>query len=214
MLMAVLTVTAGQVYYAAGLYPALIAAGAVTVERLARRRRRVAVGLVAVSAALLAPAALPILSPAALDGSPWAALSEVQLEMVGWPGLVDQVATAYRSIPEAERARAVVLTSNYGEAGAVEEYGPARGVPTPVYSGHNGFAAWGPPPSADGPVVVVWQSDPVGVPPSEFFTGCRTFGPVVTGVHNEESEDTTVWACTGPVGGWTAVWPRLSHLSA
>ena len=207
-------VTAGQVYYLAGLYPVLIAAGAVAVERWRRRRAVAMVALVVVTAALLVPSVLPVLSPSELDASPWAALSEPQLDMVGWPALVDQVAAAYRTIPAPDRARAVVFTNNYGEAGAVEEYGPARGVPVPAYSGHNGFAGWGPPPVADGPVVVVREGDPAGSAPSRWFTGCRSAGPVVTGVRNEESRFAQVWTCTGTVGGWTAIWPQLTFLAA
>jgi len=212
--LALFVVTAGQVYYLTGLYPVLIAAGAVAVERWRPLGRRAVVALVVVTATLFAPAALPVLPPSRLDTPPWGELDEPQREMVGWPALVDQVAAAYRSVPEPDRARAVVFTSNYGEAGAVEEYGPARGVPGPAYSGHNGFADWGPPPVADGPVVVVWESDPAGTPPSTWFTGCRSAGPVVTGVRNEEGRYARVWVCTGTVGGWPAIWPRLAHLSA
>jgi hypothetical protein len=213
VLMLFFTLTAGQVYYAVGIYPALIAAGAVAVEQRTRRVRRAMVLGVAASALLLVPVALPVLSPSTLDRTPWAALSEPQREMVGWPSLVDRVAVAYASFPAAQRARTVVVTSNYGEAGAVEEYGPSRGVPRPAYSGHNGFAAWGPPPQDDAPAVVVHQSDPPGSPPPG-FTGCRSFGRIVTGVHNEESQGATVWACAGVAGGWRAAWPSLTHLSA
>jgi hypothetical protein len=211
--MVIFGITAGQVYYPAGFYPVLIAAGAVVVERRSARARRAAVGFVVVSAAVTLPAALPLLPPATLNGTFWGAISEPQREMVGWPGLVDQIAAAYRSFPPAERAAASVFTANYGEAGAVEEYGPSRGLPGTAYSGHNGFAGWGPPPQ-DGPVVVVWERGPRGAPPSRWFTGCRSFGPVVTGVDNEEGDRATVWACDGPVGGWRDVWPQLTHLSA
>lgn len=213
VLMVILGVTAGQVYYPAGLYPALIAAGAVMVERRSAQARRSAVRFVVVSAAVTLPSALPLLPPATLDGTPWGVISEPQREMVGWPALVDQVAAAYRSFPPARAGRVSVFTANYGEAGAVEEYGPSRGLPRTAYSGHNGFADWGPPPQ-DGPVVVVWQGEPRDAAPSPWFTGCRSFGPVVTGIGNEEGTAATVWACDSPAGGWRAVWPHLTHLSA
>ena len=59
----------------------------------------------------------------------------------------------------------MIFTRNYGQAGAVELYGPELGLPQP-YSGHMSYAEWGPPPESDAPVVVV------GPPPS-VFTGCR-----------------------------------------
>jgi 4-amino-4-deoxy-L-arabinose transferase-like glycosyltransferase len=206
-LMVVFAVTAGQVYYAAGIYPALIAAGAVAAERWPRRRLLVA--WTAVGAVVMLPASLPVLPPRILDDTVWSGLAEPLRESVGWPGLAEQVAAVRRSLPEAQRATAVVVTSNYGEAGGIEEYGPALGVPRPAYSGHNGFAAWGPPPANAGPVILVWQGDP-----SPWFAGCTPRGRVVTGVDNEEGEEATVYLCTGPVGDWAQVWPRLTRLRA
>lgn len=205
--LAIVAVTAGQVYYIAGTYPALIAVGAVTVERW--RRRALVVAGTAVSALVMLPAALPLLPPATLDDTAWAEIAEPLRESVGWPGLVEQVARAHRNLPAESRSSAVVFTANYGQAGAVEEYGAPLGLPLPAYSGHNGFAAWGPPAEDRGPVLLVWQGDP-----SRVFAGCRPQGRVQTGVRNEESEESSVYICEGPVGGWRAVWPRVTHLSA
>jgi hypothetical protein len=210
-LMSVLQVTAGQAYYPAGLYPALIAAGAVVLARRRSRRglRRLATGT-ALTALVVLPAALPVLPAATLDHSPWAVLGEPLRESVGWPQLVDQVRTAYLTVPADRRPDAVVLAGNYGEAGAVEEYGPGHGVPASVFSGHNGFADWGPPAQTAGPVVLIWE----GGHPEDWFIGCTAGRRVLTGVHNEESESAAIYVCAGPIGGWKAAWPRLSHLSA
>jgi 4-amino-4-deoxy-L-arabinose transferase-like glycosyltransferase len=203
-----LLLTGAQTYYAAGIYPVLIAAGAVAVE--GRSRARV-IALVAVCATslLTVPAALPVLPATALADSPWSGLGETQLETVGWPGFVDQVAAAYRSIPAGPRAEAGIFTANYGEAGAIDRYGPDRGLPE-AYSGHNGMAAWGPPSTATAPVVVVWEDDS----PGDYFSGCRLTGKVRGPVSNEETDRASIYVCAGPIGGWDAAWPRLSHLSS
>ena len=41
-------------------------------------------------------------------------------------------------VPAAQRARTTILAGNYGEAGAIERYGPGDGLPQ-VYSGANNF---------------------------------------------------------------------------
>ena len=214
VVLALLAVTAGQVYYAAALYPPLIAAGAVAVgRRLPRRGARLGVAVAVVAGGVLTlPAALPVLPASTLDASPWSGLAEQQREMVGWPELVDQVARAYRSIPQPQRAQAVVFTANYGEAGAVDRFGPSRGLP-PAFSGHNGFAAWGPPSApAAAPVVVVWED---GAPDPAVFRGCGAGDPVRTGVRDEESTRAAVYVCAGGVaGGWAQAWPRLTFLSS
>ena len=71
-------------------------------------------------------------------------------ETIGWPELpADGRATSTARAPGA-----VILTSNYGEAGAIDRYGPALGLPR-AYSGHNAFGDWGPPPNGSAPVVAV-----------------------------------------------------------
>jgi hypothetical protein len=198
--------TGAQIHYAAGTYPVLIAAGAVAIERRLRARL-IALVAVCVTALLTVPATLPVLSPTALAASPWAGLGQIQLDSVGWPGFVEQVAAAYRSIPAAQRADAVIFTANYAEAGAIDMYGPDLGLP-PAYSGHNALAAWGPPASATAFVVVVWDEEP----PDAFFSGCRMVGQVQGPVGNQETDRASISVCAGPKGGWTAVWPSLSHL--
>ena len=99
-----------------------------------------------------------------------------------------------------------VFTGNYGEAGAFEWYG----VGAPVYSGHNGWRDWGPPPDSASPVVVVHFQDP-----SVDFTGCTRAATLHNdvGIDNEE-EGHGVWVCDGPIGGWSKSWRRLSHYDA
>src|SRR3546814_17285482 len=67
-----------------------------------------------------------------------------------WPELVAQVAAVHHALPEVERARTAIYANNYGEAGAINRYGPAYGLPTAI-SGINSYWARGygdvPPPT-------------------------------------------------------------------
>jgi hypothetical protein len=60
-------------------------------------------------------------------------------DMHGWPELARTVKRVYDGLPPKQRSRAVVLTSNYGEASAIAYYTPH----VPVISGHNQFWLWG-----------------------------------------------------------------------
>ena len=53
------------------------------------------------------------------------------------------VAEVYRALPEHERPGVAIVTSNYGEAGALRYFGRALGLP-PAVSQHNNFYLWGP----------------------------------------------------------------------
>ena len=196
-------VTGGKAYYLAGAVPPLLAAGAVLVAR--QWHRLVLIGLVlALSAAVAWPAGVPLLPARTYATSFYPAIDDSNLETIGWPELVVGVRRALAPLP----AGAVVFTGNYGEAGALEWYG----VPAKVYSGHNGWGDWGPPPDDAGPVVVLGYED---VSPSVDFRGCRVVGrtPTVDDADNEEHGQ-RIYVCDGPRTSWSQEWPRLRHLDA
>ena len=98
-------------------------------------------------AALAAPVALPVLPAQALHTVPLQKINYDLAETIAWPKLVALVAREYGSQPAAQRRRTTILAGNYGEAGAIERYGPGAGLPQ-AYSGANNFWLWGPPPAA------------------------------------------------------------------
>jgi hypothetical protein len=205
VLLVVFALTGGKNYYLLGLLPALAAAGSVAVERQwstnGVRRFTVAV---AVTALFPLPALLPVLPAQTLGDTFWPALNEDQLETIGWPEVVSTVRGVVDDLPD--RAGAVVVTQNYGEAGALRWYG----VGLPVHSGHNGFGDWGPPPqSATGPVVWVGFA----APDDDQLVGCSRAATLRTGVDNEE-DGNGVWVCDGPAGSWAQAWHHLRHLDA
>jgi 4-amino-4-deoxy-L-arabinose transferase-like glycosyltransferase len=210
-LLVLLLGTGGKPYYAAPFLLCLLAAGSVLVERWLRTRGRwVAVaGAIVVTAAVSGLVALPVVSAQHLAGSPIADLNEDAIETVGWPELVRTVARVYERIPETERRRAVVFTGNYGQAGAIDRFGPALGLPR-AYSAHNAYARWGVPPASSGPVIVLGDRAPFGA-----FEGCRPAATIDNGVGlDNEEQGGTVFVCTRPREPWARLWPRLTHLDA
>jgi hypothetical protein len=198
-------VTGGKGYYLAGVIVPLIAAGCV---RLAERRagRVVGAGAVLAASAVVAwPALVPVLPLSIYAGSVYAGLDDDQAETVGWPEYAATVRGVLDDLPPGKRQAAVVFTANYGEAGALEWYA----VGAPVFSGHNGWSDWGPPPEGAGPVVVV------GYDPTADFTGCRRAATVENdvGLDNEE-RGAPVWVCTAPRRTWASQWEHLSHYDA
>jgi 4-amino-4-deoxy-L-arabinose transferase-like glycosyltransferase len=205
LLLVFFVVDGGKDYYTLGFLVPLAAVGAVVqAERdTPRQWRRFAVvlGLVAL---IPLPGMLPLLPASTLDGTPWAAVNPDALETVGWPGVVQQVRDVANGLPAGQRAGAVIVTSNYGEAGALLWYG----APLPVFSGHNGFGDWGPP-ATDGAVVFVGDE----LPPGDALRSCRRAGTLRTGVDDQE-DGTAIWVCAGPNGGWASAWPKIRHLDA
>jgi len=203
--------TGGKPYYLAGMFPVLLAAGAQpAVDWAGRERARLRRSLLIAGAALSLlelPITLPVLPVSVLPDTPIVALNYDAGETIGWPAFVAEIATAYRTLPVAQRATSIVLTSNYGEAGAVDRFGPGDGLPA-AYSGHNGFWYWGPPPaSATTAVVVGYDRDQLG------FCGSVRLALRLNnhvGVSDDE-QGAPVWICQQLTMSWRALWPSQRY---
>lgn len=151
-----LVVVKAKIYYLAPAYPALFAGGAVLFEERvragARWLRPVAVGVLVLGGAALAPLSLPILSIDATEryvtAATFGAFGDAQeltadlRGQFGWHERVAAVATAYRSLTPSDRANAVVWGGSYGVAGAIDYFGAPYGLPKAV-SGHMTYFLWG-----------------------------------------------------------------------
>jgi 4-amino-4-deoxy-L-arabinose transferase-like glycosyltransferase len=197
-------VAEGRSYYTAPLYPMLLAAGNVLWER------RTVLASVAVTAGALVGAALFL--PLAPVGSKWfrfaAGVHDNFAEQIGWPELVQQVTAIYQGLDPEERSRTAIYASNYGEAGAINLYGPARGLPRAI-SGINShwYRGYGnPPPST---VIVLGSSLERA---QRRFRSCEVTGLVTNpwGIENEETRDhPQILLCRNVTWGWPALWNRL-----
>lgn len=164
-LLVIFIVLHGKDYYLSGAYPMLLAGGAVAIETWLNRGhvtrgkvwpKAAIVTVIAALGAVIAPLALPLLSPedyVAYEGKLHVKPSKTEVhhdgplpqflgDQFGWPELVAQVAAIYNSLPPGERAQTAILAGNYGEAGAIDLFGPKYGLPTAL-SGHQTHYYWG-----------------------------------------------------------------------
>ena len=146
LVFAVLAALGGKSYYLAPLYVVLFAAGGVAVEgRYPVGHIRGAVPIALVAAGLLTlPLVAPVLPPSRYVDAVHDVNDELGEEL-GWPELADQVAAVYAALPSGERRGARIVTASYGEAAALDIYGPARGIPRgSALSAHNSYRDWWP----------------------------------------------------------------------
>ena len=200
---AVLLVTGGKGYYLAGAIVPLLAAGCtwLAMHWSGRRFALAGVGLT-VSAMVAWPAFVPVLPAQTFADSFYTGLNDDQAETIGWEEYADQVAEVVADQPD----EVVVFADNYGEAGAFEWYG----VGAPVFSGHNGWRAWGPPFETSLPVVVVGYDDPTVA-----FSRCERATTLAGGIDiDNEEQGQPVWVCDGPTRGWDQAWDLLAHYDA
>ncbi|MDN4171459.1 glycosyltransferase family 39 protein [Nocardioides sp. SOB77] len=207
VLAVLVTATGGKPYYLAPAYVPLLAAGAIDAlvwagRGAARLRRSVLGAGLALGVVVGAVLFLPLVPAEHLHRTPVVAVNYDAGETVGWPAFVAAVEEGL----DAAGPGAVVVTGNYGEAGAV-----ARWIPdVPVHSGHNALWDLGPPAVDDATAVVV------GYAADDLERWCGSVAEV-TRVDNgldldNDEQGRAVLVCRHPVGGWSAVWPRLRRL--
>jgi hypothetical protein len=212
---ALFVVARGRGYYAAPLYPMLFAAGATTLSVALERKtvvfRRVSYSLIVVLLLSGMSAALVCLPVAPISSPLWRFASRTNgdlVEEVGWPELTSEVARIWSAIPAAERAHAAIFCGNYGEAGAIDLYGPALGLPQAI-SATNSYWLRGygvTPPET----LIVLGGDRERL--EGRFSSVTVAGhtPVVKGVQNEETKDhPDIFVCRGLRGSWPELWSKI-----
>lgn len=206
VLLVVFIVTGGKAYYLGGMYPILLAAGAEPtadwLRRGAARARMILFSVViAVSVVIVALITLPLVPVTVLHDTPVVAMNYDAGETVGWPTFVKQMAAAFRP-------GEVVLTSNYGEAGAVDRFGPSLGLPD-AYSVHNAFWYWGPPPGSAPALAVGFDASQI----ENFCPGAILTGHLNNHLQvNDDEQDAPLWTCPRPSRPWASLWRSIRFL--
>lgn len=147
-------VTHGKPYYLSAAYPPLLAVGAAAWERwlTANRSRGAFLATQLATGLALAVLTLPALALPRLDAAvgsllgrfvpPMALTYDLHAEY-GWKDLTASVAEAWRTLSPDEQRRTQVVTRNYAQAGAIDHFGRAMGLPSAA-SGHMNYFLWGP----------------------------------------------------------------------
>ncbi len=145
---------AAKGYYIVGIYAALLAAGAVALERAAmwlRTSLSLALGAVALVSLPLSLPVLPVqtlisytqtLGLTGQNGTSAHLIQPVFAEEFGWDRLASDVAAVYRALPPNVRARTAIYADTYADAGAIDFFGPRYGLP-PAISSQNNYYLWG-----------------------------------------------------------------------
>ncbi|MGH9704677.1 MAG: ArnT family glycosyltransferase [Candidatus Acidiferrales bacterium] len=154
--------TGGKSYYLWPIYPVLFAAGGVAIEQWTSQRARILrpvyVTLLILGGIFLAPIALPVLSPEGfirylqVSHLPIPEVEhqrtgplhqQIYADMFGWDEMARETARAYNNLPPEIRAKTAIAASSFGEAGAIDLFGPKYGLPEAI-SGHQTYWFWGP----------------------------------------------------------------------
>jgi 4-amino-4-deoxy-L-arabinose transferase-like glycosyltransferase len=207
----------------AGAFPVLMAAGATQLERVALRPRRgwlrpVLVAAVLVSGLALAPISLAAVPPAItarymgtlggllqIEEGATASLPQWLADRRGWEELAVEVERVLDALSEEDRAQVVILTTNYGRAGALEYYADQHRL-APVICGHNSYFLWSQG-RTDAPLYLAFgfrQETLEGI-----FEVVERVGTKSCTLCMDYENDVPIWFCAEPRVPLSTLWNQL-----
>jgi hypothetical protein len=212
-----------RVYYLFPAFPVLFAAGGVVWEQLLASPRRTWLKiaypvLMLLGGAVLAPLAIPVLSPEgyvrytkalgfgqpAIETHEPGPLPQIFADQFGWDEMAASVARIYNALPPDVRARTAIFAQTYGQAGAIDLFGPKYGLP-PAISGHQSYFLWGPREYTGESMIVMDDSEESL---DRLFTGVRKAGRVYH-PYSMPYQHFDLFYCQGMRQPLQEIWPRL-----
>ncbi|MGB6942773.1 MAG: glycosyltransferase family 39 protein [Bryobacteraceae bacterium] len=214
-----------RVYYLFPVFPVLFAGGGVLWEHLLARPRLawLKIGYPAamlLAGAVLAPLAIPLLPPEtyirytktiglqqpAIETHRLGPLPQIFADQFGWEEMAAAVARVYNSLPPEVRARTAIFAQTYGQAGAIDLFGPKYGLP-PAISGHQSYFLWGPRGYTGVSMIVMDDSQETL---ERLFTRVQKAGSVYH-PYSMPYEHFDVYYCQGMHPPLAELWPKLKR---
>ncbi|WP_158793989.1 glycosyltransferase family 39 protein [Granulicella sp. L60] len=219
-----LMVLHGKMYYLAPVYPMMFAAGAVWIEGVTERRMWVwvkpvlALAMVAVGGVYL-PTILPVLSvPKFLayehtmgieqqkfEHMPEGVLPQLYADMFGWEGIAQRVGAYYKTLSPEEQRKTAIFANNYGDAGAIDFFGPKYGLPKSI-GGHQNYWIWGPRGYTGESLIVLGEGHE-----SNMQTKCASYSVIGSTKDplSRRDEWLPIYHCRGFKWNLQEVWPQM-----
>lgn len=216
----------GKMYYVAPVYPIMFAAGAVWTERATigkfTRFIRPALALAMIAVGVIyGPTVLPVLSVPnflaweqrfgieqqkfehQLEGR----LPQLYADMFGWEEMARQVGAFYRTLSPEQQHRTAIFANNYGEAGAIDFFGPRYGLPKAI-GNHQNYWIWGPRDYTNVDLIVLGDRDE-----RNMQTKCASYSVIGSGKHplSRPDEWTPIYYCRGFKWNLQEIWPQTKH---
>lgn len=208
----------GKSYYTLGIFPMLLAAGAVGLEQWVKSKAlRVIIPVVIVLLTLpIIPLGLPVYNESGLvkyfqdleedfglqigrqfeDGTIHS-LPQDYADQLGWEELTSVTNEAMNRIPEKDKA--LIYCSNYGQAGAIAVIGKKYGLPQPI-SFNESFLYWLPESFDPEIEYFIYINDELGENVANFFGNVEVVGSITN--PNAREFGTAVYLCTKPKGSF------------
>jgi hypothetical protein len=215
----------GKSYYVLPAYPLLLASGGVAFERFVelfqcRWLRIVFPTLLVLGGIATVPFGVPLLPvdtflrysqlmplsrSVKTERDATAQLPQLYADMFGWDNISSTIARVYHGLPETEQKGCALLAGNYGEAGAVDYFGPKLGLPKAI-SGHNSYYFWGPRNYSGGCVILFGErSEEL----KNLFNDVQRAATITNPYAMPLERAVPVYVCRKPRASLAVLWPNF-----
>jgi hypothetical protein len=208
-------------YYIIGIYGALLAIGAVVIERAAAWLRAALFAVMTVTAIATLPLSLPVLP---IDGfiaysqalgltgrgnTPPHVIQPIYAEEFGWDRLARDVSTVYDGLPN--RNDVAIYADTYADAGAIDFFGPPYGLPNAI-SSQNSYWLWGTRGYSGNTIIAIGATRIDLV--KQYYRSCKLVRQSNEPLKWVVEGPAPIFVCTGATMPLDEIWPHLRWYGA
>ncbi|HPN23244.1 MAG TPA: hypothetical protein PK758_15200, partial [Tenuifilaceae bacterium] len=215
----------GKTYYTAGIYPMLIASGAVAFEKILKRlySRIILIAILLLLGYINLPMGKPIYKPEKLvayfdkvekltgnnavrrdENNNYNKLPQDYSDMLGWEELTSITKKAWQMVQN--KNSSIIYAENYGQAGAICVIGKRYNLPNALSFSDN-FRFWLPKSFSTEITEVIYINDEVGEDVRELFMDIQEVGKISNPLAREFG--TTVYLCRNPKRSFNKFWEEV-----
>jgi hypothetical protein len=217
----------GKTYYSAGIYPMLIAGGAVIYERILKKiySRIILIAILLVLGYINLPMGKPIYRPEKLvayfdkvkeltgndavrrdEDNNYNKLPQDYSDMLGWEELTSITNKAWQLVQN--KNSAIIYAENYGQAGAICVIGKKYNLPNAL-SFNDNFRFWLPKSFLNEITEIVYINNEVGEDVQELFADIQKVGSISNPLAREFG--TSVYLCQNPKRSFNKFWDHIMN---
>ncbi len=209
-------------YYVSPIYPVLFAGGSLFLERWFLQRSWLKLGytiIIIASGCILAPLVMPILpvngfltyhriwrgfTPVVFERRTERPLPQYFADEFGWDAMTQTTAQVFHRLPKQDQARTAIFANDYGQAAAIDFFGPQYGLPASISNAET-YWLWGPR-QYDGQSVIVLGSDGRG--DRKVFHSVQAVGRVAA-KYSRADERFDIFLCKELHPPLESLWPQI-----
>ncbi len=221
----------GKSYYTAGIFPFIVAASAVSIEKIFKPRylQILAIAVLIYLEWIFLPIGKPIFNPEKLvryfdkieavsgdnssrrfEDDTYHKLPQDYADMLGWNELTEVTTRAWQQVDD--KHSCIIYCENYGQAGAIDIIGKKNGLPEPT-SFSDAFRYWIPKSFQTEITSMIYINDELGQDIKDLFADIQKVGQIENPLAREHG--TGVYLCRNPRHSFNAFWKeRVKEVTA